>query len=168
MARANLHQQSVGISNSHRGKSANLHALHSMGGPCFFMIMAKEVKHAVDNEVGDMIGEALALELSFAPDDAGCKYDVAEESAVRRFRRWEGKNIGGPALGTPSTIEPRAQSVCRKSDRNLAVRWFDTRSLQSGAGGGFRKPAETTRSLPGPKINRNQNRHHGVAVLLRR
>src|SRR5262249_303561 len=91
----------VRVTESHARQQPDLEALHALGFPFLFMLVAAQVQQAVQHEMSVMRGQRLALPARLARDNG-----VAEHHVAAPFLVWEGQYIGGVRLFSVLPVQP--------------------------------------------------------------
>ncbi len=88
----------------------------------FFVIEAEKMQHAVDDEMGEVVGERLALRRRLACDGGVRKDDIAHEQRLARHRRLAARkcqHVGRGIAAAPAPVEGADHRVVAQHDGNL-------------------------------------------------
>jgi len=117
---------SIGVGDAEPGEHDCLQPFHASGRRRRHVVEAKKVKHAVDNEMGKVIRQRLALCRRFRGDGAEGEDDIAERQRRARLRhcddavlRGERQHIGRRVLAPPFRIEPPQHRIIAEHDAEL-------------------------------------------------
>ena len=111
----------VGIGNAQFGQYLGFEGFHLKGPGRLGVIVAQKVQEAVDDEMGEMVGKALALVAGLTGQRFVRQRDVADEAGKRRegLELRKAQDIGRLVDPPPVAVEDALMGVVGQQDRDL-------------------------------------------------